>query len=455
MGVTMKQILVLLSFILSSIIYSQTNLDNYIQQGLDNNLTLKQKEFSLKKSLAALDEARGLFLPSIGINARYTKAGGGRTIELPIGDLMNPVYSTLNQMLGQSKFPQIENEEILFLRETEHETKLSLVQPIFQPEIYYNYKIKSDLSEVQKAERDVFARALIADIKTAYYNYLITVNMLDLVNTTEEILKENLRVSKSLVENDKATIDVVYRAEAELSQLQQQKQEAEKGNIVAKAYLNFLLNKDQEAEVLVDKVDLNPPAPAFTMEEAINYALKNREELKQIDFALNASNENISLNKSRFLPNLVLAADYGFQGEKYKFTTNDDFWNASLVMQWNLFRGFQDKAKIEQAVWDKKSLDAQQLELDNHIRLQVRETYQNLIVAQKSISAARSRVTSANKSFEIIDRKYREGMASQIEFIDARTTKTNAELNDIVTTFEYLISFAKLERVTAYYPTIK
>jgi outer membrane protein TolC len=55
-------------------------LDAYISEGLENNLALKQKEFSLKKSIKELHEARGKFLPSISIEGRYSRAGGGRTI---------------------------------------------------------------------------------------------------------------------------------------------------------------------------------------------------------------------------------------------------------------------------------------------------------------------------------------------------------------------------------------
>lgn len=439
----------------TGIIFPQTILDDYIQRGLDNNLALKQMEFSLKQSIAALDEARGLFFPNVSINARYTRSGGGRTIDFPVGDLMNPVYQTLNQILGQSRFPVIENEQIKFLREEEQETKISLVQPIFQPEVFYNYKIKSDLTKVQKAERNVYARALIADIKSAYYNYLITENILTLINSTEDILNENLRVSKSLYKNDKATVEVVYRAEAELSKLIQQKEDAAKNMEVAKAYFNFLLNREQTAEIKIDNSTENFPTLNFSMEEAINSAITNREEIAQIASAGMAADNSTALSKSRFLPNILLAADYGFQGEKYKFTNQDDFWTASLVLQWNLFRGFQDNAKIEQAEFAKKKLEAQKIEIENKIRMQVREAYLNLEVAHKSISAAKAQMISANKSFEIIDKKYREGIASQIEFIDARATKTNAEINNIVTKFEFLKNYAELERVTAVSPNMK
>jgi len=44
-------------------------LNKYIQEGLESNLILKQKEFSLQKSTLELKEARGKFLPSIAIDS--------------------------------------------------------------------------------------------------------------------------------------------------------------------------------------------------------------------------------------------------------------------------------------------------------------------------------------------------------------------------------------------------
>jgi len=122
-------------------------LNEYIKMGLQNNLALKQQEISLKRSLQVLREAKGMFLPSIAIEARYSRAGGGRVIDMPIGDLVNPIHTTLNQLLMTHGYPavypaDIPNEWIPFLRETEHDTKLRVIQPIFQPGIYYNLKIK-------------------------------------------------------------------------------------------------------------------------------------------------------------------------------------------------------------------------------------------------------------------------------------------------------------------------
>ena len=114
-----------------------------------------------------------------------------------------------------------------------------------------------------------------------------------------------------------------------------------------------------------------------------------------------------------------------------------------------MFRGFQDKAKVEQAEWEKEQIKLQKIESENRIRLQVREVYNNLEVSLKAIETATLRLRSARKSFEIIDKKYREGMSSLIEFIDARSTMTRSELNYILTKYDFQIKLAEFERVLA------
>jgi len=86
---------------------AQQVLDTYIKEGLADNLVLQEKNASLEQSLLALKDAKSFFLPSLDFGATYTLAGGGRTISFPVGDLLNPVYSTLNKLTASTNFPQI------------------------------------------------------------------------------------------------------------------------------------------------------------------------------------------------------------------------------------------------------------------------------------------------------------------------------------------------------------
>ncbi len=447
-----RQVLWFLLLLTPALLAQDAILDRYIRDALENNLALKQHTFSYRESMAALTEARGMFMPSLSIDARYSRAGGGRMIDIPVGTLVNPVYQTLNQLLGQNRFPtNIPDQTVPFLRKEEQETKIRVIQPIFQPQVYYNYKIKSNLKEVEEAGKNAYARELVAEVKTAYFNYLKTVQVLKIYDQTESLLKENLRVSESLFKNQKVTKEAVYRARAELSQLEQEKSGAINDQTLAASYFNFLLNRPLDADISLSEVQAGETA-GLNLGDAQKLALQNRDELKQLRSAEKAADNHISLSKSAFLPGLTAVLDYGIQGEKYRFTSKDDYWMASAVLQWNLFNGFQDKARVQQAMLQKRKQNSRLQEVEKQVQLQVRQAYYNMEVSKQSITTAADRLVSARQAFQIVDKKYGEGMTPQIDYLDARNAFTRAEINQILTTYDYRIRMAELERATATYP---
>ncbi len=449
-----KHVLILL---LGSVVFIQAAenpiLDRYIEIALENNLALQQQEFSFEKSVAALQEARGLFFPEISINARYSRAGGGRLIEIPVGQFVNPVYKTLNYLLQQNVFPEdIGTQTFPFLREEEQETKIRAVQPLFKPEIFYNYQIKNRLSEIERAGKDAFALQLVAEVKTAYYNFLKTLEIIHFLERTQELLQENLRVNEKLVDTHKATLENVYRARADLSELEKQQAEAMKNRDVAQAYFNFLLNRSPVETIELVQIDFPLVSPAMDLTAAENLALQNRHELKQMKAGIEVAQSGIQVKRAAFLPSVFALLDYGFQGEQYRFSQKDDFWMASAILEWNLFRGFQDKARIQQSILEKKKMETRQQELENQIRLEVREAWHNLQVADKNIQSTRDRLDSQKKSFELMNKKYQQGMVLQIEYLDARNNYLQSEIQHIIAVYDFYIRQAELERTLASYP---
>lgn len=146
-------------------------LDAYVTEGLKNNLQLLQENLSVDQRWTAIQEARGQFLPAVSFQADYTLSGG-RSIALPIGDLLNPVYNTLNQITGSSDFPTaLENVNEQFLPNNFHDTKVRVIQPILNTDLYHNLNIRENELAAQEAQREAFRNQLVKDIKLSYFNY--------------------------------------------------------------------------------------------------------------------------------------------------------------------------------------------------------------------------------------------------------------------------------------------
>ena len=426
-------------------------LNDYIRTALEQNMALQQKNISLEKAHAALCQARGMYLPQLSLQARYSRADGGRQIDIPIGDLMNPVYASLNQLLELPVFPtDLANESIPFLRREEHETKLRIVQPVFQPGIYYNAKIKNQLEVISGHERQLYARELIAAVKTSYYDILKIDQALLLLNESQALLQENLRVSKALEQAQKTTMADVYRAEAELAKLEQRLAESRKQSEIARMYFNFLLNRPLDTPVICNDSDTLPGIPS--LEDITAHAMAHREELKQLRQAVDIAAYHIDLNRSSLLPTMTLVADYGFQGKDYSFTQKDDYWMASLIASWNIFNGFQDKNKIQQAKLAKHKSQLKVRELATRIKMDVCEKYKAMEVAELSIKAAGLAQKSADRAFEIVQKQYQQGMIAHIEYLDAQNRKTEAGLNTIIKLYDYRNKTAELEKSACLFP---
>ncbi len=422
-------------------------LDAYITEGLQSNQGLRQKQLDYASDLAALKEAKGLFLPDFTLNARYTVAEGGRTIVFPVGDLMNPVYSTLNMLTATEMFPQIDNEEFPFYRPKEQETKVTLVQPIFNTDILYNYRIRKQYTEISRIDVDRYQKELIKEISKAYYGYQKAYYLVKLADTTISLVTENLRVSQRLFDNDKVTIDAVYRSEAELSKVEVQRAQARNLLEASRAYFNFLLNRSLDAPI--ELLDESPLPVVVSLEEASLLALRNRDELHQIEEYQKLNERVTDLHRGKNIPGLFGVVDYGFQGEQYRFTGDDDFMLASLVMKWNLFQGTTNHRKVQQSKIEGEKLKEFYSETQQQIKLEVINHYYALQSAYESVQSAQKQARSASKAYELISRKYSEGQSSLLELIDARTSLTSAAANSIIARSEFFSRQADFEYAMA------
>jgi outer membrane protein TolC len=190
----------------------------------------------------------------------------------------------------------------------------------------------------------------------------------------------------------------------------------------------------------------------ITLDSAIALGLRSRDELRQLDAGIRAAQGQEKLATAAFLPTLALALDYGFQGDRYRFTGDRDYLIASLVLQWNLFNGGQARARQDQARLEAERLRTERALTRRRIELEIRTAWRAAEVAGLARGTAADRLSSAERNYGLVERKYREGAAPQVALIDARTSYTSARLNLILTTYDYLARTVELDRAAGLYP---
>jgi outer membrane protein TolC len=425
-------------------------MEDYIRQGIDSNQVLQQKTVMLDKAMLALKIANGMFAPSVGLIGNYTTGDGGRSIALPVGDLLNPVYATLNQLTTSDQFPQIENVNQNFFPKNFYDVRVRTSMPIINTDLVYNKKIQQQQKLLQEYEVVVYKRELVKNIKTAYYNYLNALEAQGIYQSAMNRALESKRVNESLLTNGKGLPAYVLRAESEIESIKAQATEAEQQVKNAKLYFNFLLNRDSDAPINADFNAVDAVNEVVSTFQSENIA-REREELLQLQSAVELNTAVLNMKQAFWMPKLSGFVDLGAQAENLKYNNDANYYLIGLQIDMPLFAGFTNRHRIQQSKLDVKnaelnrSLVANQLKMSSQFaRNSVSSAYQNYVSAQKQYDASLSYQ-------KLIDKGYKEGVSTFIESIDARNQLTTTQLLLNINRYKILIAAANLERETAAY----
>lgn len=420
-------------------------LDQYIQSAFSNNKGLKDQNFQLTKSMLALQEAKSLFGPNVSVLGSYTKSAGGRTIDFPIGDIMNPVYNSLNQLTNSHDFKNIDNVSVQLNPDNFYDAKVRASLPLINAEIYYNQKIRREQITQQQAALNVYKRELVRDIKTAYYQYYQAAQAVAIYNNALSLINENIRINESMVRNGIRNNTALYRAQTEKQKTDADINKAINARQNSKAYFNFLLNRGLDENITLDSTLLQMPA------QLPGKDINGREELAQYKSAANVYRLNEQLQRSYLVPKLSTFIDLGSQGTGARFDKDTRYYMFGVNLEWNLFASHKYKYKIKQAANEVATITNAADQTTDQLRLQLYEAVNNYQTAILNFKTAQSQLSFAERYYRDQMKVYKEGQLLYIELLDAQNQLTQAQLQTAVAQASVQTAYASVERAQASY----
>lgn len=423
-------------------------LDAYIDSAFANNIVLQQKNISLEKAGYALQVAKGLYYPTVAFQAGYQTADGGRDIQLPLGDLLNGVYASLNQLTQSNKFPQLKNESINFLPTNFYDARIRTTVPIINADISYNKKISEQQLIISEYETEIYKRELVKSVKTAYYNYRMASEAVKIYQTALQLAEEGKRVNEKLLENGKGLPAYIVRATSEIENVKSQIITAQQQQDNAKRYFNFLLNRDQQITINTD-ADANTGVIAAQGVIAKEISTAQREELKALKEAVTLNATVLQMNKAVYYPKLNGFLDLGSQAQNWKFNAQSRYYMVGLQLDVPIFAGFRNRNKIKQSDLDVRNAQLTLDQAKQQLDFAGNVAANNLLSAYHTFLSAQKQLEAAQTYQRLIDRGYKEGVNTYIETIDARSQLTQAQLAVSINQYKVLTAAAGVERESA------
>ncbi len=431
---------------------AQAPLDAYIAQGLAKNVVLQQKHIGLDRAMQDLKEAKSLFLPSLNLNASYLSGEGGRYFDFPVGDLVNPVYRTLNQFIGQDRFPQVDNVQAYLNPKNYYDAHVRASMPLLNTDIVHNQRIQQHAVQLQEFEVAIYQRELVKDIKQSYFNVLLAAQAVRSYTSALGLLQRNVEITRSLQRHGAGVPAQVLRAQAEHEQVSAQLAQATNQYANAKRYFNFLLNADLDAPV-DEGFDVSTAlADTARMQSA---DISKREELQALRTAVGLREAQTKLANNYWVPKLSTFVDLGYQGLDWSTDQYADYYLFGVQFDMPLFNGGRNRYKKHRAGMDRELAALNEQNTTQQLLLGARQADTELATAQAVLRSATARHGSATSYFNLIEKGFNEGANTQIEYLDARNQLTGAEVQLAVARTTVLQRLAEMERQNASYPLSK
>jgi len=411
---------------------------------------MQEKRISVEKAIYALKTAQSYYLPNVAFQAGYQSGYGGRSISFPVGDLLNPVYSTLNSLTASHNFPHINNVDMYFLPSDMYDAKVTTTMPLFNKDIGYGKKIQQTQLDLQKTDLDAYKRELVKQIKTAYYNYLLALRNKEIYQSSLEAAKEAKRTNEKLLENGKGLPAYVLRAESEVQQIEAQLNDAQMMAEKAQMYFNFLLNIPLNSVIDRDyNVDANMPGP---MQPTTLMSMRGeREEVKQLQKVIEINNTVLKMNQNFWYPKVNAYLNLGAQAEYMKFTSKAPYYLGGVQVDIPIFGGRRNEYKTQMAKLDRQTASYNKELLEGQVELGVKIAMNDCTSAMLTYNASLKQLDAAAAYQRLVEKGYKEGVSTFIETIDAREQLIKAQLLVNINQFKVLLAYTELERETATY----
>ncbi|MEI6950391.1 TolC family protein [Paraflavisolibacter sp. H34] len=426
------------------------SLQTFIDEGLKSNPVVREKTLSVDAAMLALKEAKSLFLPSSHFETQYTLARGGRTITIPVADLMTPVYKTLSQMTGTTHEVPLKNMSEAFLPNNFYDVRVKTTMPLINPELKANRAIRTSETGMKELELATYKRELVKEIKVAYYNYLMATHGIGIYQNLLQLAAQNLKSSQALVANGKGLPAFVARATFELKAVQEQQQVAALQQQNARAYLNFLVNKPLGDSVLAVEDSL---ADLLSQTAALAPAgTPGREELKALAAAQDIYRHKLKASKAYRTPRLNAFLDLGAQDFDFKVQSQSLLYFGGLQLKVPLFTGGRNQLQVRQSLLELETITLQKEHVQQQLSLAALVARNNLQAAESNYRLSEDKLAPAESYYHLVSRGFGEGTHSFLELMDAQVKLTDTRLQINLTKYKLLSAKAEYERQSATYP---
>ena len=388
------------------------NEDSTVSLALANNRTAKQTKWGYEAAKSAVSQVAAAKNPSVSYGWSAQKTGG----------------DTGRGKSGSHNF--------------------SISAPVFNPQLDASIDSARYTREGTGASYEEALQQAKYDAISGYYTLIMNRNLVD-------VAQQAVKDYQGHVTNVQAQYNVglvassdVLAAKTNLADSETNLVKAQNSANLAEASLNQVIAYPVQTAINTAEHDLQYKPYNVTLEQAKAYALLHRSVLVKSALDVKSAEEAVKSAKSGYLPTVAVKAGRGYADPDGYFGTSTKSWSVGATASWSLWDGGATQNSIKKANAQLEQAKEANLATVDAVLLAVQKAYLNLRSAEQTIQSTQTAVAQGQESFRIATLRYRAGVGTNLDVLDAETKLTDARNNYVQALYNYNISIAALEQLT-------
>ncbi len=439
----MHKIFVVIGIIgLAVSVYAQTplNLQDAIQIGLDNSKSLKISNLNVDVAQEKSSEANASRWANLAFKGGYTRLSSipPYLLNIPVGTFGNP------QPLSFSLYQNIYNY---------YNLQLQLQQPIFTGfQLENSAKAAEKTAEASAYDSKADESDLKVQIATSYWSLYQAFQ-------AEQFMQENLdrtnshyKQAQDMLNQGMLTQSDVLSAKVQVSNAQLMLLDAQNTLRLTAVALNNVLGVPLNTEYKITSVPQTGDTTMQDINTLLKAALDNRSELQSLKLKEQATDAAVAAAWGAYLPQISVVGDYYYQRPNQRIQPPVDAfngtWDAGIVISLPIWNWGQTESKVNEARAQREQAQLAEKQTADVVYLDVTQSFLNFKQAKDKIAVAQTAVNDAEESYRISDQKFKVGLVTNTDLMDAEIALLQAKLSYTQALTGLEIARVSLEKAT-------
>lgn len=410
------------------------SLSDAVQIGLQHHPAIEGTAANKAAAQSRVREAQSGFLPKLSYSESVQRSD-------------NPVF-VFGSLLDQRQFRQdnfnlgpLNNPNFL----NNFQSQVRADQTVYDFGATKSQVRSAELGTQMASEDDRRARmAVIAGIAAAYFDAILRKERLSVAEDAVRSAESDVQRAENVRGAGMSTDADVLSVRVHLADMREREIQARYALDVSSAALNDALGAPLEAQHDLSTALVPAKVSQTDLAELDKTSLQGpgpREAL----LASEAADAQTSAARSALLPKISVHAV--FEADRQTFVTRGGAnWLFGASLDWNLFNGFADQSRREEAAHLAAAARAQQKRAESATRLEVRKAYANWKGAEEQIGVASAAVSQAEESLRITRNRYEAGLTTITELLRNETATLETKTRHLEAIYQQRLAATQLEQ---------